>query len=274
MRRLLFILPLLWGIACTGFDQDAAEEEIALLVAEDDGHFVTEELSIDLAIPESLAIDSAWVVTRITLSTAFVSESLDIAFNQEFKGDTIRTIGDTATVKVIRKYTGILTSTIEPQEGGTSKDISRDFGSERTQWASYVDEKGWGISGYSFAEERSDTSIPRIYYLVVQDNDPDTILKSTVIADLDSFPAFSAGNTYSLLLRTTADTNDVVCFAKGAEVVRFIPKENMAEEWTDRWEAEVTLGQDPLILGVINRKALGEETYPADLDLWIIPLTE
>ena len=264
----------MWGIACTVFDPVAAEEEITRLVTEDTDRYATEEISIDLTIQDSVAIDSAWVVTRIVLNTAFASDSLGIEFNKELHKDTIRTVGDTATVLLSTRYTGSIISTIEASEGGSSKDVTRDFGTERVQRARYADENGWYIAGYSFAEERSDTNIYRIYNLVVQDSDPDTILSSAEIADLDSFPVLTAGNTYSLLLRTTADTNDVVCFAKGADVVRFTPKVNIEEDWTDRWEAEVTLGQDPLILGVINRTSLAEESYPADFDLWIIPLTQ
>ncbi|MBD3286785.1 hypothetical protein GF359_09210 [candidate division WOR-3 bacterium] len=271
MRRLIFILPLMWGIACTGLDPDAAEEEITRLV-EDEDHFVTEDISIDLAVTDSLAVDSARVVTRITLNTTFASESLGIEFNTEFRKDTIRIVGDTATVQLLREYSGTMVSTIEPSAGGSSKDITRDFGTERTQSAHYADEEGWGIVGCSFAEERSDTNITRIYCLVLDDSD--TIRNSATISELDSFPVLSSGKAYSLLLRTTADTCDVVCFAKGADVVRFTPKENTEEDWTDRWEAEVTVGEEPLIIGVINRTSLGDESYPADFDLWIIPLIE
>lgn len=277
MRRYLAILPLLGVLACTGFDQEAAEEAIREIVAEETGRLTASEVSLDLAIPEAdpITLDSIWLLTGITLTTAFESETLAIYFNQEFKGDTIVTVGDSAQVEVIRSYSGRLTSTLHSIEDGTPKEVSRDFTSERIQWVQFADNGGWEMAGYSIAEERSDTNTTQIFSLQIKGKGIDTtIYSSASLAGLEEFPKTASGTKLSLELRTVSDTNFLVSFALGSEAARFVPKQNEDEQWDDRWEAELTVGDDPAVVGVIRKAALRDSDYPADFDLWILPITE
>ena len=277
MCRYIAILPLLGILACNPFDQQAAEESIKEIVASESERLTPIELSLDLAIPEadSIMVDSLWILTGIKLNTTFESETLAIYFNQEFKGDTVVTIGDSAQVAVIRKYSGKLTSTLNSLADGTLKEVSHDFTSERTQWAQFTDNNGWGMVGCSVAEERSDTNTTQIFSLKIKGGGLDTVLySSTSLAGLEEFPKTASGTKLSLELRTVADTTLLVSFALGSEAVRFLPKQNKDEHWDDRWEAEATLGDDPLIVGVIRKDALADSDYPADFNFWILPIAE
>lgn len=280
MRKYILLLLgviVLGTIACNPFDQQAAEEAIKEVVSSETNRLNAREISLQLNVPagDSLIIDSLFVLTGIYLSTSFESESLVIYFNEEFKEDTIVIIGDSALVGIIRRYKGRLDYNLIGRETGTEYAAGRNFTSERTQWAGFADNKGWEMVGYSVAEERSDTNIARITHLGIKGDGLDTVIYSpAAVAPLDSFPALTTGAELSLDLKTVLDTSLVVCFVLGSEPVRFTPKVNADEQWDDRWEAEVTVSKDPLVVGVINRASLADFDYPVDLNLWIIPVTE
>jgi hypothetical protein len=273
MRRYIFILPLLGALACNPFNQQAAEEEIKEIVTTEPERLNASEITLEMSIPaeDSIIVDSLFVLTGINLSTTFESESLAIYFNEEFKEDTFVVIGDSALVEITRKYKGKLDCNFIGREDGTEYANGRDFTSERLQYAQFADNKGWEIIGYSIAEERSDTNTTQIFSLAIKGDGLDTtIYSSAAIAPLDSFPELSAGANLSLELRTVADTSQLVCFALGQEAVRFTPK----PEEEERWEAEVTAGEKFLAVVILLKKALANLDYPADLDLWIIPVTK
>lgn len=277
MRRYLLAVPLLGIIACNPFDQQAAEERIKEIVASETERLIASEVSPDIIIPEadSIMVDSLWILTGIKLSTTFESETLAIYFNEEFKEDTTVIIGDSALVAVIRRYSGQLTSTLKSVEDGTSQEVSRDFVSERTQWAQFADNGDWEMVGYSIAGERSDTNTTRIFSVRIKGGELNTIIESSdSLITLEEFPKVASGTKLSLNLRTVADTTLLVSFAIGSEAVRFVPIVNEAEHWDDRWETEVTLGDSPLVVGIIRKDALADSDYPADFNFWILPITE
>lgn len=277
MRRYLLALPLLGILACNPFDQQAAEERIEEIVKSETERLNASEITLDLSIPaeDSIIVDSLFVLTGIQLSTTFESETLAIYFNQEFKGDTVVTIGDSAQVAVIRKYSGKLASTLNSLADGTLKEVSHDFTSERTQWAQFADNGDWEMVGYSVAGERSDTNTAQIFSVEIKGGGLDTVIYSSAsLASLEEFPKVPSGTKLSLNLRTVADTSLLVCFALGSEAVRFVPIVNEAEHWDDRWETEVTLGDSPLVVGIIRKDALADSDYPADFNFWILPITE
>ena len=277
MRKYLLLLPLIGLMACNPFDQQAAEEEIREIIRSETGRLTSTKIFLQMNIPidDSVMIDTSFILTSIRLETEFKAESLAIYFNEEFKEDTIVIIGDSALVGITRKYKGELSYNLIGREDGTEYAAEKEFTSERTQWAGFADNKGWEMVGYSIAEERSDTNIARITHLGIKGDGLDTVIYSpAAVAPLDSFPALTTGAKLSLDLKTVLDTSLVVCFALGSEPVRFTPKVNAGEQWDDRWEAEVTVSKDPLVIGVINRASLADFDYPVDLNLWIIPVTE
>ncbi|TKJ42861.1 hypothetical protein CEE36_06240 [candidate division TA06 bacterium B3_TA06] len=277
MRRYLSILPLLVMLACNPFDQQAAEERIKEIVESEIERLTPIELSLDLAIPEadSIMVDSLWIVTGIKLNTTFESESLAIYFNEKIKGDTIVTVGDSALVAVIRRYKGTLNYNLISREDGTEYAAGKELSSERIQWAQFADNGDWEMVGYSITGERSDTNTTRIFSVGIKGGELNTIIESSdSLITLEEFPKVVSGTKLSLNLRTVADTTLLVSFAIGSEAVRFVPIVNEAEHWDDRWETEVTLGDSPLVVGIIRKDALADSDYPADFNFWILPITE
>jgi len=273
MHRYLLLLPLIGALACNPFDRQAAEETITEIISGQTSKLNATEVSLDLAMPasDSVIVDSNWVLTRLTLNTTFESETLAISFNEEFKNDTFVTIGDSARVSVIRKFEGILSSEFIGRTDGAEYANGRDFSSRRIQYVQFADNGEWEMVAYSIAEERSDTNTTRIFSLKIEGGGEDTtIYSSAALAAIDSFPAIAPGAVLSLELRTVADTSKLVCFALGNEVVRFAPKEGEEE----RWEAEVTAGEETLLIGIIRKDGLANPDYPADVDIWIIPVAK
>jgi len=277
MRRYLLALPLLVIIACNPFDQQAAEERIKEIVASETERLTASEVSLDLIIPEadSIMVDSLWILTGIKLNTTFESESLAIYFNEEFKEDTTVIIGDSALVGVIRRYKGTLNYNLISREDGTEYAAGKELSSERVQWAQLADNGDWEMVGYSITGERSDTNTTRIFSVRIKGGELNTIIESSdSLITLEEFPKVASGTKLSLNLRTVADTTLLVSFAIGSEAVRFVPIVNEAEHWDDRWETEVTLGDSPLVVGIIRKDALADSDYPADFNFWILPITE
>lgn len=277
MRKYLLLLPLIGALACNPFDRQAAEESITEIILAETDKLNATEVSLDLAMPasDSVIVDSNWVLTRLTLNTTFESETLAISFNEEFKNDSFVTIGDSARVSVIRKFEGVLNSEFVGRTDGTEYANGRDFSSRRIQYVQFADNEEWEMVAYSIAEERSDTNTTRIFSLKIEGGGEEggldtTIYSSAALAAIDSFPAIAPGATLSLELRTVADTSKLVCFALANEVVRFAPKEGEEE----RWEAEVTAGEETLLIGIIRKDGLANPDYPADVDIWIIPVAK
>lgn len=275
---ILLIVGLVLGMAgCTSFDQAAAEEEIADIVAVEDGRLPSTNISFDLTVAESdsIEVDSGFILTGLSISTTFQSETLAFAFNQELKKDSLVTIGDSATVAVIRSYSGELTSTLKSTGDGTTSDAVKSFGSERVQYAVFADNDPWEMVAYTIAEERSDTNIARITHIELKGTGIDTtVYFPNAPAPSDSFPSLSPGADLTCNLRTTIDTSMAVCFMVGSEAVRFTPITSEEDKLDDRWEAEVTVGSEPLVIGIIHKDALADNDYPADIDLWILPVSD
>ncbi len=275
MRKYLSILSitgLVLGFAgCTSFDPDAAEKEIRSLVQADTGRMLLSGVSLEIDIPsaDSVSADSQWLVTGISISTDFESETLGVYFNEEIKNDTSVTVGDSALVLVERFYKGTLISTLTPKSGGSSTEVTKNFGTRRQQWSEYVNAEGWSALAYSFADERSDTNTTQIFSLGIKSTSLDTTIDSPgYLAFENELPSIAKGSTLTLSLRTASDTNEIVCLAKGGEVARFLPQEGQAK----RWQAEITLDSSPLIVCIIKKDALAESSYPADIDIWLIPV--
>ncbi len=277
MHRYLLLLPLIGALACNPFDRQAAEESITEIISGQTDKLNATEISLDLAMPasDSVIVDSNWVLTRLTLNTTFESETLAVSFNEEFKNDTFVTIGDSARVSVIRKFKGTLDSEFMGREDGMEYMNSRNFSSRRIQYVQFADNGEWEMVAYSIAEERSDTNTTRIFSLKIKGDGEEggldtTIYSSAALAAIDSFPAIAPGAALLLELRTVADTSKLICFALANELVKFAPKEGEDE----RWEAEVTAGEETLLIGIIRKDGLADWNYPADVDIWIIPVAK
>ncbi len=266
------ILGLVLGFAgCTSFDPSAAEKEIRSLIDADSTNIVLSDVLLDISIPssDSVNLDSQWVITGVKVSTDFKSETLSISFNEEPKGNTFVTIGDSALVLIKRIYQGSLVSTLTPKAGGQAVEVTRNFGTRRQQYSEYANINGWSTVAYSFADERSDTNTTQIFSLDIKAGGLDTTLDSPGSLALQTeLPSISKGTALTLSLRTAGDTSELVCLARGKEVIRFLPQKNEAK----RWQAEVALDASPLVVCIIKKQALGEASYPADIDLWLIPV--
>jgi hypothetical protein len=275
MRKYLSILSisgLVLGFAgCTSFDQDTAEKEIKSLVQADTGRMLLSGVSLEIDIPpaDSVNADSQWVITGISVSTEFESESLEIYFHQEAKGDSMVTVGDSALLLLQRTYHGVLVSTLTPKKGGQASVVTRNFTSQRKQWGQVADVDGWKAATYSLADERSDTNTTQIFSLGIKTGVLDTTIESPAsLATENELPTIAKGSTLTLSLRTAGDTSEMVCLAGGRQVVRFLPQQDQAK----RWQTEVTLDSSPLVVCIIKKDALGKIDYPADMDIWLIPL--
>lgn len=275
MRKYLSILSitgLVLGFAgCTSFDPDAAGKEIESLIQADSNRLPLSGVFMEIDIPstDSVNADSQWLVTGISISTEFESESLGIYFNEEVKGDTYVTVGDSALCLVERFYKGTLVSTLTPKAGGQTKEITRNFGTRRRQWCECAYADGWSSVAYSFADERTDTNTTQIFSLGINTNGLDTTLYTWGSLALENeLPAASGGSVLTLALRTAGDTSELLCLAKGRETAIFVPQEGEAK----RWQAEVTLDSSPLVVCIIKKDALAESSYPADINLWLIPI--
>ncbi|GEM_PF-3402956 len=270
LLKFLPVLSVLWASACTTFDKDTAEENIRkMLVLETERLYASPtQFTLNFARTDSIMADSLYLLSSIKINTVFARETLSIKFNQKREKDTIITIGDSAKVAIERNYKGTMDVKLTHIDSNSTLTFTKNFNSTRMQSAKFAEDKTWALLSYTLPEERSDTNTTQIFSLKIKGKGIDTTIYSVnSMIKLKTFPKLASGVKLSLELRTVADTSNLICFAKGKQQTRFTPTGTKE----DRWKTELTTSSTPLIIGIINKKALLHNKYPVDFDLWIIP---
>lgn len=273
-KNILLVLMtiLLVGFSgCTTFNRDEAVESIKDIIYSENTRLPRAGIEIVASFQDTIMLDSLCRLEEMNFSTTLASDSLNFVFNQTSRNDSLITIGDSSIVTILRSYSGIMESKIRSIDNDSSRTIEKSFSSQRSQYALFTDNDGWNLSGYSFAEERSDTNTTQIFSLSIKTSTLDTTLYSTAsISSLEDLPVILKGTPLSLVLRTAADTSELVCLVLSDNVVRFRPKPGESKHWT----AETTMGPGSLVIAIFSKNALLDETYPADFDFWVVPYSE
>lgn len=249
MKRILAIIILI--IACKGFDEEKAKEDILSLIDTQDKEWFE-------IYPE---IEDSMVMDTIKDSTGVISR-LWREIEKEVRGDTFTFTDDTAFVDIIDTLSGKLLfykDTVR-YEKALREIIKRS--------AIYIrKDDGWELIKLSPAEGVSDTIISPFANLLWVRIEKDTLMPR--LTSLDSIHTFRKGEKIEILAKTTLDTTEVLVFLYTDKRERFIPKGKDKDLWRLEWEVSGSSGMHRMVIYTINRNTLFGN-WPYDANFWVI----